>query len=393
MNSETSLTLGLLPQAYDVTFYTISLKSEQIVLRNMTHMLAEPVSNSVDGGRCNEDITHIGCTPSMQSMTSTFQRILYMCVSPGEESPTSTEDSTNSSQSATKVRPQNLQLPVKNIYRKPISKADIRPRSRSFSPNKTTNPDIRPRAKTYNSYPGSGLDVPMMIHTKRRQLLNISHGERRRSTIDSVPLRLMQDSDEKVWMIELRQRASTVPSVHNYIFKPGEERPPAAEIMCSARNDAHMHPACSRYMDNDIYNEEGVHASTIYMPSTSMSSKCQILYDRQDTHKPQDDLVCLVNGRVMQSIDERGNKRNSLILTIETKGNCIKEKTSVKALSNGKVIIVSLVSELTNTPITKRLPLPWMINPYHVKASVQTDGILTIRAPVVTDEHKFPKFI
>ena len=117
------------------------------------------------------------------------------------------------------------------------------------------------------------------------------------------------------------------------------------------------------------------------------------LYDRQDTHEPHDDLVCLVNGRVMQSIDERGNKGNSLMLTIETKGNFTKEKTSVKALSNGKVLIVTLVSELTNTPITRRLPLPWMINPYHVKASVQTDGIIAIRAPVVTDENKFPKFI
>ena len=354
-------------------------------------MLADPVPNSADGGRCNEDITHIGCTPSMQSMTCTFQRILYMCVSPGAESPTPNEDSTKSSQSAARVRPQNLQLPVKNIYRKPISITDIRPRSRSFSPNTNTNADIRPRAHTYNSYPGSGLDVPMVTHAKRRLLLNMSHGERRRSTIDSVPLRFMQGSDDKVWMIELRQRASTVPSVHNYIFKQGE--PPAAEIMSSARNDSHIHPACSIYMDNDRYNEEGVHTSTIYTPITSTSSKCQILSDQQDTHVPQDDLVCLVNGRVMQSIDERGNKGNSLILTIETKGNFIKEKTSVKALSNGKVIIVSLVSELTNTPITKRLPLPWMINPYHVKASVQTDGILTIRAPVVTDEHKFPKLI
>ena len=331
-----------------------------------------------------------------------------MCVSPGAESPTPNEDSTNSSQSATRVRPQNMQLPVKNIYRKPISKADIRPRSRSFSPSKNTNTDIRPRAKTYNSYqtqatniitrhgtyPGISPDVPMMTHRKgRSQLLNVSHGERRRSTIDSVPLRLMQDSDEKVWMIELRQRASTVPSVHNYIFKQGEERPPAAEIMCSARNDAHNHPACSRYMDNDRCIKEGVHASTMHTPSTSTSSKCQIFYDRQDTHEPQDDLVCLVNGRVMQSIDERGNKGNSLMITIETKGNFIKEKTSVKALSNGKTLIVTLVSELTNTPITKRLPLPWMIHPYHVKASVQTDGILTIRAPIVTDEHKFPKFI
>ena len=259
----------------------------------MAHMLAEPVSNSVDGGRRNEDMTHIGCTPSMQSMTSTFQRILYMCVSPGAESPTPNEDSTNSSQSATRVRPQNLQLPVKNIYRKPISITDIRPRSRSFSPSKNTNTDIRPRANTYNSYqtqatniitshgtcPGISPDVPMMTHRKgRSQLLNVAHGERRRSTIDIVPLRSMQDSEDKVWMIELRQRASTMPSVHNYIFKQ-----PAAEVMCISQKDAQLHPACSRYMDNDIYNEEGVHASTIHTPSTSTSSKCQI-YMTGKTH-------------------------------------------------------------------------------------------------------------
>ena len=104
---------------------------------------------------------------------------------------------------------------------------------------------------------------------------------------------------------------------------------------------------------------------------------------------PQNDSVN-INGRVIQSIDEQGNVGKSLLLTIETKGNFMKEKTSVKALSSGTALIVTLVPEVPLnskdeiiTPITERLPLPWTINPYHVKASVQKDGILIIRAPIV----------
>ena len=329
------------------------------------------------------------CRRAIQSIISALRRLCSTCLS-GIVNETSheTPQLRPSISVSTPVpqlsvcRSQECDLKVKNIYRMPVSRSYNRPRSKSYSICRSPKTDNTSRAHTCShNLHKAGSQWTRNNDTSGFQQQDMSGDDRLPNNVARVSIVDSPELNLNFLMTEMRPRALTMPAMPPPIFKSQTKE------------------VCYKTCKHDYVKDK----DHMCYPRQNESSSCNSLslhsndnnavsFDNERLHgasMPQNDSVN-INGRVIQSIDEQGNVGQSLLLTIETKGNFIKEKTSVKALSSGTALIVTLVPKVPLnskdeiiTPITERLPLPWTINPYHVKASVQKDGILTIRAPIV----------
>ena len=112
------------------------------------------------------------------------------------------------------------------------------------------------------------------------------------------------------------------------------------------------------------------------------------------------ELVTCIDSESTSNTDPEGNTCRRLHMTFSVDDSCMNDKTSVKALSGGRAVIIQLYprdeknhlhllqpGDLEQNPtwrsLDAKIQLPSKVDPYSVKARVHGDGILTISANVV----------
>ncbi len=96
-----------------------------------------------------------------------------------------------------------------------------------------------------------------------------------------------------------------------------------------------------------------------------------------------------IDVKIVPYVDGNGANRKKVLVRLCTDETCIKDRTSVKALSGGTAVIVLVYqNEATDGGSAilhqhmERIALPAKVNPYQVKAQLHKTGILEINAPI-----------
>ncbi len=95
--------------------------------------------------------------------------------------------------------------------------------------------------------------------------------------------------------------------------------------------------------------------------------------------------------KIQPYIDKHGQRRQKLYLKLEIDDRCVKDRTSVKALSSGTALVVKLYQNEAKDggsaivrERTERLELPAPVDPYLVKAQLHRSGDLEVYAPLLS---------
>jgi hypothetical protein len=411
---------------------TTARDSDHGDVREKEYMFNYPkgLSESLDDGDTPSSCT--GCTRAMRSMVAAFQHVRHLNSvitnqGPGTDIQVQHPPSPDlgaspvpksralSMPTSRILNSQDNDLKVKNIYRRPASRTGNRPRSSSFDPCQLSILKDRPRASscysrcqtqaTDNNFSDdfcmshtdtTGTEIQWMGDSS--DVDNAQDNGRRRSTIDAIPTAGATNS-ECYLTVDSRPRATSLPPfLRSKLKRPIDALNPIYEQNtracindgldvsnyskkdppnCALRNGQNLH-------DGDIKPDKNIPIPPIDIPNPV------ICIPRPCRQVSCDDVVCNVDGRVIQTIDSQGHTCQRFLLNIETNSNFIREKTSVKSLSSGTALIVILVPKVSRHSqsepeniIAKTLPLPLTIDPFNVKASVQKSGVLTIVAPIV----------
>ena len=312
---------------------------------------------------------------------------------------------------------------VKNIYRRPLSRTSTRLRTYSCSrcqpPVCGIPSDSRRHASC--SISGQAAEYPESLHqTDIIDDVTATSCEPRRRTIDTV--RSSVDDPNNVQdlpNLETRRRSCSMPPLLQSILK--RHRNPARKAIADAKQASFQDQVDVHYFDQDSgerRNEipkRGAFGEMVTSPKenkniiNSNPSSCSgtISWGGREsvevgTQIPRwvsrgEEPVCNVEGRIVLSIDSHGNRGRRLLVTIETKGNFDRSRTSVKCVSNGTALKICLQPDEAKTegekqqqqqqqspqPVIKHLPLPVTIDPFNVKARLHEDGTFILLAPVM----------
>lgn len=206
---------------------------------------------------------------------------------------------------------------------------------------------------------------------------------------------------------DFRSRTQSMPASHSILKKNRHSM-----IECGITRTESKKQFCFKEDVDVIYYDEGEQtneftaknldrlkiASDIQENTESKSSlgkNCDTMFIEAplDSDEPLNcvavsNLILHKEMKVMPCIDSKGCRRQTLRILIKSHEHCLKDRTSVKALSGGSSIVVTLHRKQNtecDSPLERhveKLLLPVIVDPYKIKAHLHKTGELEINAPL-----------